>query len=147
MEFQRSDSRHVRAIPWPSGQWRARPRIETGHADRLYSRERAREHVQPRFRSGGGVGRANWCRLRHRSGGGPPASQDPHGRGHLSAAQRTCALRAGRATRRTGGRVGLIAVRRGASNCAGAWGQQPPTRRRNRRRRAGTIDRGSSRAR
>jgi len=36
------DSRHVRAIPWPSGRWRARRRIDTGHAGRLYGRERAR---------------------------------------------------------------------------------------------------------
>jgi len=32
----------VRAIPWPSGRWRARRRIDTGHAGRLYGRERAR---------------------------------------------------------------------------------------------------------
>jgi len=68
-------SRHVRAIPWPSGRWRARwrarRRIDTGHAGRLYGRERAQGHVQPRCRGGGGVGRGKGCRLRHRSGGGP----------------------------------------------------------------------------
>jgi len=37
-----TNSRHVRAIPWPSGRWRARRRIDTGHAGRLYGRERAR---------------------------------------------------------------------------------------------------------
>jgi len=47
----------VRAIPWPSGQWRARRRTDTGHAGRLHSRERAWGRVQPRFRGGGGVGR------------------------------------------------------------------------------------------
>jgi len=87
------------------------------------------------------------CRLRHRSGGGPPASRGAHGRGRHSAAQRTCARRAGRPTRRTGGRVGLIAARRGACNRAARWRQKPPTRRRNRRRRAGAITRGSSWAR
>jgi len=105
------DSRHVRAIQWPSGRWRARRRIDAG---RLYGRERARGHVQPRCRGGGGVGRGKGCCLRHRSGGGPPASRGAHGRGRHSAAQRTCARQAGRPTRRTGGRVGLIAARRGA---------------------------------
>jgi len=52
-----------------------------------------------------------------------------------------------RPTRRTGGRVELIAARRGACSCTARWRQQPPTRRRNRRRRAGTITRGSSWAR
>jgi len=137
----------VRAIPWPSGRWRARRRIDTGHAGRLYGRERARGRVQPRCRGEGGVGRGKGCRLRHRSGGGPSASRGAHGRGRHSAAQRTCARRAGRPTRRTGGRVGLIAARRGACNRATRWRQQPPMRRRNRRRRAGTITRGSSWAR
>ena len=137
------DSRHVRAIPWPSGRWRARRRIDTGHAGRLYGRERARGHLQPRCRGGGGVGRGKGCRLRHRSGGGPAASRGAHGRGRHSAAQRTCARRAGRPTRRTGGRAGLIAARRGACNRAARWRQQPPTRRRNRRRRADTITHGS----
>jgi len=36
------DSRHVCAIPWPSGRWRARRRIDTGIAGRLHSRERTR---------------------------------------------------------------------------------------------------------
>jgi len=141
------NSRHVRAIPWPSGRWRARRRIDTWHAGRLHSRERARGHVQPRCRDGGNVGREKGCRRRHRSGGGPPASRDAHGRGRHSAAQRTCAGRAGRPTRRTGGRVGPTAARRGASNRAARWRQKPPTSRRNRSRRAGTITRGSSRAR
>jgi len=91
--------------------------------------------------------REKGCRLRHRSGGGPPVSRDADGRGRHFAAQRTCARRAVRPTRRTGGRVGLIAARRGASNRAARWRQQPRTRRRNRRRRAGTIIRGSSWAR
>jgi len=131
----------------PSGRWRARRRIDTGHAGRLYGRERARGHVQPRCRGGGGVGRGKRCRLRHRSGGGPPASRGAHGRGRHSAAQRTCARRPGWPTRRTGGRVGLITARRGACNRTARWRQQPPTRRRNRKRRAGTITRGSSWAR
>jgi len=79
----------VRAIPWPSGRWRARRRIDTGHAGRLHSRERARGHVQPRCRGGGNVGREKGCRRRHRSGGGPPASRDADGRVLHSAAQRT----------------------------------------------------------
>jgi len=78
----------------------------------------ARGNLQPRCRGGGGVGRGKGCRLRHRSGGGPPASRGAHGRGRHSAAQRTCARRAGRPTRRTGGWVGLIAARRGACNRA-----------------------------
>jgi len=110
----RAHSRRVRAIPWPSGRWRARRRIDTGHAGRLYGRERALAHVQPRCRGGRGVGRGKRCRLRHRSGGGPPASRGAHGRGRHSAAQRTCARRAWRPKRRTGGRMGLIAARRGA---------------------------------
>jgi len=141
------NSRHVRAIPWPSGQWHARRRIDTGHAGRLHSRERARGHVQPRCRGRENVGRGKGCRRCHRSGGGPPASSDAHRRGCHSTAQRTCARRAGRPTRRTGRRVGLIAARWGASNRAARWRQQPPTRRRNRRRRAGTITRGPSWAR
>ena len=97
------NSRHVRAIPWPSGRWRARRRIDSGHAGRLHSRERAWGPVQPRCRGGGGVGRGKGCRRRHRSGGGPPATRDAHGRGRHSAAQRTCARRAGR---RHGARAG-----------------------------------------
>jgi len=137
------NSRHVRTIPWPSGPWRARRRIDTGHAGRLYGRKRARKHVQPRCRGGGGVWRGKGCHLRHRSGGGPPASRGAHGRGRHSAAQRTCARRARWPTRRTGGRVGLFAERRGAFNRAARWRQQPPTRRRHRRRRADTITHGS----
>jgi len=142
-----SNSRHVRAIPWPSGRWRARRRIDTGHAGRLHSRERALGHVQPSCRGWENVGRGKGGRRRHCSGGGPPASRDTARRGRHSAAQRTCARRAGRPTRRTGGRVGLIAARRGVSNRAARWRQKPPTRRRNRRRRAGTINRESSWAR
>ena len=97
--------------------------------------------------AGGGVGRGKGCCRRHRSGGGPPASRDAHGRGRHSAAQRTCAGRAGRPTRRTGGRVGPTAARRGASDRAARWRHKPPTSRRNRSRRAGTITRGSSRGR
>ena len=141
------NSRHVRAIPWPSGRWRARRRIDTGHAGRSHSCERARGHVQPRCRGGENLGRGKGCRRCHRSGGGTPASRDAHRRGCHSAAQRTCARRAGRPTRRTGGRLGLIAARWGASNRAARRRQQPPTRRRNRRRRASTITRGSSWAR
>jgi len=88
-------SRHVRAIPWPSGRWRAWRRIDTGHTGRLHSRERARGHVQPRCRGGGHVGRGKGCRRRHRSGGGSPASRDADGRGLHSAAQCT-SNRAGR---------------------------------------------------
>jgi len=84
------NSRHVLAIPWPSGRWRAWRRIDTGHAGRLYSRERAQGHVQPCCRRGGNVGRGKkGCRRRHRSGGGSPASRDADGRGLHSAAQRT----------------------------------------------------------
>jgi len=137
-------SRHVRAIPWPWGRRRARRRIDTGRAGRLHGRERARGHVQPRCRGGGGVGRGKGCRHRHRSGGRPPAWRNAHGRGRHPAAQRTCARRAGRPTRRTGGWVGPTTARRGASNLAARWRQQPPTRRRNRSRRAGTISRESS---
>jgi len=132
----------VRAIPWPSGRWRARRRIDTGHANRLHGRERARGHVQPRCRGGGGVGRGKGCRRRHRSGGRPPAWRNAHGRGRHPAAQRTCARRAGRPTRRTGGRVRTTAARRGAPYFAARWRQQPPTCRRSRSRRAGTITRG-----
>jgi len=53
---EREDSRHVREIPWPSGQWRAGRRIDTGHAGRIHGREHARGHVQPCCRGGGGVG-------------------------------------------------------------------------------------------
>ena len=140
-------SRHVRAIPWPSGRWRAGRNIDTGHGGRLHGHEHARGHVQPRCRGAGGVGRGNGCRRRHRSGGGRPAWRNAHGRGRHPAAQRTCTRRAGRPTRRTGGRVGPTAARRSASNSAASWRQQPPTRRRNRSRRAGTITRGSSWAR
>jgi len=139
-----SYSRHVRAIPWPSGRWRARRRINTVHAGRLHGREHTRGHVQPRCLGGGGVGRGKRCRRCHRSGGGPPAWRNAHGWGHHPAAQRTCTQRAGRPTRRTGGRVGSTAARRGASSRTGRWRQQPPTRRRNRSWRAGTITRGSS---
>ena len=138
------NSRHVRAIPWPSGQWRARRRIDTGHAGRLHTRERAWGHVQPSCRRWESVGRGKGGRRRHCGGGGPRASRDTHRRGRHCAAQRTCARRAGRPTRRTGGRVGLIAARRGVSNGAARWRQKPPTRRRNRRRRAGTINWGGA---
>jgi len=141
------NSRHVRAIPWSSGRWRARRRIDTGHAGRVHSRQRARGHVQPRCRGRGGVGRGKGCRRRHRSGGGSPASREVYGRGRHPAAQRTCARRAGRPTRCTGGRVGPTAARRGASSRATRWRQKPPTSLRNRSRRAGTITDGSSRAR
>jgi len=97
--------------------------------------------------AGGNVGRGKRCRRRHRSGGGSPASRDAHGRGRPSTAQCTCAGRAGWPARRTGGRVGPTAARRGASNRAARWRQKPLTSRRNRSRRAGTITRGSSRAR
>jgi len=80
-------------------------------------------------------------------GGGPPVSRDAQGRGPHSAAQRTCARRAGRPTRRTSGRVGPTAARRGAFNRAARRRQKLPTSRRNRSRRAGTITRGSSQAR
>ena len=80
-------------------------------------------------------------------GGGPPASRDAQGRGRHSAAQHTCARRAGRPTRRTGGRVGPTAARWGSSNCAARRRQKLLTSRRNRIRPAGTITRGSSRAR
>jgi len=140
-------SRHVRAIPWPSGRWRARRRIDTGNAGRLHSRKRARGHVQPHCRGGGGVGPGKGCRRRHHSGGGLPASREADGGGRHSAAESTCARRAGRPTRRTGGREGPTAARRGASSRAARWRQKPPTSRRNRSRRAGTITHGSSRAR
>jgi len=87
--FRIQNSRHVRAIPWPSGRWRAWRRIDTGHAGRLHSRERARRHVQPRCRGGGNVGRAKGRRRQNRSGGGSPASRDADGRGLHSAAERT----------------------------------------------------------
>jgi len=140
-------SRHVRAIPWPSGRWRALRRIDTEHAGRLHSRERARGHVQPCCRGGENLGRRKGCRRRHRSGGGPPALREAHRRGRHSATQHTCARRAGRPTRRTSGQMGLIAARWDATNRATRWHQQPPMRRRNRRRRADTITRGSSWAR
>ena len=66
------------------------------------------------------------------------------GRGRHPAAQHTGAQRAGRPTRRTCGRVGSTAARRGASNLTGRCCQQPPTRHRNRSGRAGTITRVSS---
>jgi len=144
---QRKISRHVRAIPWPSGRRRARRRINTEHTSLLHSRERARGHVQPRCRGRRRVGRGKRCHRRHRSGGGPPASCDAHGRGQHSAAQRTCARRTGRCTWRTGGRVGPIPARRGASNHATRWRQKPPTSRRSKSRRASTITGGSSWAR
>jgi len=139
-----TNARHVRAIPWPPGRWRAWRRIDTGHAGPLHSRERARGHVLPRCRGGENVGRGKGCCRCHRGGGGPPASLDTHRRGCHSAAQRTGARRAGRPTRPTGGRVGLIAARWGASNRAARWRQLPPTRRRIRGLRANTITRGSS---
>jgi len=121
--------------------WRT-PAMKT-HND--CSRERARGHVQPRCRGGGSVGRRKGCRRRrHHNGGGPPASPEAHGRDCHFAAQRTCARRAGRPTRRTGRRVGPIAARRGAFHRAARWRQKPPRSRRNRNRRAGTITRGSS---
>jgi len=138
------NSRHVRAIPWPSGRWRTWRRIDAGHAGQLHSHKRARGHEQPRYRGGGNVGRGKGGRRRHCSDGGPPASRDAHGRGPHSATQRTCARLAGRPTRRTGGRVGPTAARRGAANRAARWRQKPPTNRRNRSRRAGTITRRSS---
>ena len=130
-------------VPWPSGRWRARWRIDTRHAGRLHSRERARGHIQPRCRGGGGVRRGKGCRRRRRGGGGPLAGCNAYGRGRHPAAQRTCA----RPTRRTGGRMGSTTARRGASNRAARWREKPPTCRRNRSRHAGTITRGSSRAR
>jgi len=130
--------RHVRAIPWPSGRWRARRRIDTGHAGPPHGRERARGQVQPRCLGGGRAGRGKGYRRRHDSGGGPPASRDAHQRGRHSA------RRAGRPTRRMSGRVGLTAAQRGASNRAARWGQKLPTSRRYRSWRAGTITRGSS---
>jgi len=133
---QYPESRHVRAVPWPSGRWRARRRIDTGQAGRLHSRKRARGHVQPRCRGGGNVWRRKWCRRCHRSGCGPPASRDADGRGRLSAAQRTCARRAGRPTLRTGGPVGRTAARWGlyprrymASGTPDELPQQKPARR------------------
>jgi len=101
----RDYSRNVRAIPWPSGRWRARRRIDTGHADRLHSRKRARGHVQPSCRGGGGVGRGKGRRRRRRSGGGPPASREADGRGRHSAAQhlRTAGGAADTAHGRAGG--------------------------------------------
>jgi len=108
------DSRHVRAIPWPSGRWRARRRIDTG---RLHGREHARGHVQPRCRGGGGVRRGKGCRRRRRGGGGPPAWCNAYGRGRHPASQHTCA----RPRRRTGGRMGSTTARRARSNRAARW--------------------------
>ena len=99
------NSRFVRAIPWPSGRWRARRRIDTGPAGRLHNLERARGHVQPRSRSEGRLGRGEGCHRRLRSGGSPPASRDTNERGRYSARQRTCARRTGRSAWRTGGLV------------------------------------------
>jgi len=93
---------------------------------------------------GGGRGAGKGCRRRYGSGERPPAWRNAHGRGRHPAAQRTYARRAGRPTRRTGGRVGPTAARLATSDRAARWRQQPPTRRRNRSRRAGTITRGSS---
>jgi len=129
-----------------AGRWRARRHIDTGHAGRLHSRERARGHVQPRCRGEGTLGRGKGCRRRHRSGGGSPASRDAHGRGRPSAAQRSCSGRTGWPARHTGGRVEPTAARRGAFNHAARWRQKPPTSRSNRSQRAGTITSGSSRA-
>jgi len=134
----------VRAIPWPSGRWRAWRRIDTGHAGPPHGRERARGHVQPRCRGGGRAGRGKGCRRRHESGGSPVAWRSAHGRGHHPATQRTCARRAGRPARLTGRWVDSTGARRGACNRTGGWRQQPPTSRRNRSRRAGTITRGPS---
>ena len=78
--------------PGLQGGWRAWRRIDTGHAGRLHSRERAQGHGQPCCRGGGNVGRGKGCRRRHRSGGGSPASRDADGRGLHSAAQRTSNL-------------------------------------------------------
>jgi len=52
----------VRAIPWPSGRWRARRRIDTVHAGLPHGRERARGHVEPHCRGGGRAGRGKGCR-------------------------------------------------------------------------------------
>ena len=100
------NSRQLHDMPRPSMRWSARRRIDTGHAGQLHSRERARGHVQPRCSGGGRVRQGEGCCRRHRSGGGPPASRDTHGRGLHSAAQHICARRTGRSARRTGGRVG-----------------------------------------
>jgi len=116
---KREDSRHVREIPWPSGQWRAGRRIDTGHAGRIHGREHARGHVQPCCRGWAGVGQGKGCRCRRRSGGGPPSWCNAYGRGRYPAVQRTCA----RPTRRTGGGMGSITARPGASNCTGRWRQ------------------------
>jgi len=90
------------------------------------------------------MGRGKGWRRRHRSGGGPMAWRNDHGRGRHPATQRTCERPAARPTRRKAGRVGSTAARQGAYNRTGRWRQQPPTRRRNRSRRAGTIMRGAS---
>jgi len=138
------------AISQPWGNCSARlsyRNLTFNNAGRLHSREHARGHVQPRCRGGGRVGRGKGCHRRHRSGGSPPASRDADQRGRHSAAQRTCAWRAGRPTRRTGGRVGPTAARRGAFNRAARWRQKLSTSRRYRSWRAGTITRGSSWAR
>jgi len=134
------NSRHARAIPQPSGRWRARRRIDIGQAGRVHGRQDARRHVQPRCHGGRGVGRGKGCRCRHRSGGDRLPWRNAHGRGRHPAVQRTSA----RPRRRTSGRLRSTAVRRGAANRAGRWRQQPPTRRRSRSRRAGTMTRGSS---
>jgi len=54
----------------------------------------------PHCRGKGGLRRERGCRCCNRSGGGPPASRDAHGRGRHSAAQRTCARRARRLAHR-----------------------------------------------
>jgi len=52
------NSRHLRAIPWPSGRWRARRRIDTRRAGRLHGRKRARgaRTATLPWRGGRGVG-------------------------------------------------------------------------------------------
>jgi len=52
------NSRHVRAIPWPSGRWHARRRIDTRRAGRLHGRKRARgaRTATLPWRGGRGVG-------------------------------------------------------------------------------------------
>jgi len=36
-EARLESSMHVRAIPWPSERWRARRRLDTGHAGQLHT--------------------------------------------------------------------------------------------------------------
>jgi len=47
----------VLAIPWPSGRWRDRRRINTGHAGRLHSRKRARDTATLPRRGARGAGK------------------------------------------------------------------------------------------